>query len=109
VIGTTEPLRDIDREHAGLTDVAGGGVEGRAVLGPLQAVGRTIPVGGDLAGLAGRDVTQEDRIFVGLEARAGHGAIGQGLAVRREDRARVPGVVGLGQVGELVARGQARV
>src|SRR5690606_35262872 len=94
----------VDGEQAGLTDIARSGVEGVSVLGPLQRIRRTVPVGRDLARLAGGDVAQEDRELVRFKARTGHGAVGQGLTVRREDRAGVPGRVGLGQIGQLARR-----
>uniref|UniRef100_A0A0N4Z1H5 LigA n=1 Tax=Parastrongyloides trichosuri TaxID=131310 RepID=A0A0N4Z1H5_PARTI len=98
------PVARVDGEQASLTDIARRRIEGVPVLRPLQRIGRTVPVGRDLARLAGGDVAQEDRIFVGLEARTGHGAVGQGLAVGREDRAGVPGRVGVGQIGQLAGR-----
>ena len=94
-------------EQPGRTHVAGGRVQGLAVARPLQGVRRTVPVRRDLALLTALNIHQHDLITVGLKARTRHRAIGQGAAVRRKHRPRVPGRIVLGQVGEGPVAGQA--
>jgi hypothetical protein len=88
----------VDREQRMLAVGVAGRIQGAAVGRELQRAGRTIPVRGDVAGGAGGQVTRFDLEAVGFEGRAAHRQVIKRLAVAREQRIAVPGLIGIGQV-----------
>ncbi|KAG1255553.1 hypothetical protein G6F68_010278 [Rhizopus microsporus] len=95
----------VDLEQRVFAEVIGGGVDAGAIGGQGNATGRAIPLRGDLAGLAAGKVHRHQAEAVGLEARALHRAVEQGLAVGAEHRAGIPGRVGRGQVDRCLLAG----
>ncbi len=92
----------INAEQDVLADVIGIDQQALAVLRPLHAGDRTIPVRGKFAGLA-VFAHQHDAEAIGLKAGALHGQIGDGLAIGRNARRAVPGLV----VSRVVGQGAA--
>ncbi len=89
---------DIDREQRMFAIVVGRRIQGLAVLRQLQAAWRTVPLRIDFARLPRGKVERHDAEAVGLEGRALHRQVIQGLAVRGRQRIGVPGQIYRGQV-----------
>ena len=90
--------RHVDGEQRIAADVGRGGVEGLAVGGEDDPLGRAVPRLGEHPLLARGPVAQDDVEAVRLVARPRHPQVGEGLAVGGEDRLGVPRRIGRGQV-----------
>ena len=91
-------VRHVDGEEGGLARVGRRGVDGTAVGREDHLVGRAVP-GLRQHPLAARGhVAQLDAEEVGFETRAGHGEVGQRLAIGREDGLGVPRRIGVREV-----------
>ena len=94
--------RGVDLEQRYLADVVGRGQQALAVEARTEMADRAVPVAGERTYLAVARTAQHHLEAVGLESRTRHGEPGE-IAVRQEDRLRIPsGVVG-GEVARRIA------
>ena len=84
---------DVNGKERALPQIGRHSVDRGAIRRPHDIAGRAIPLFGQYSSVAARPGSQHDTLTIGLEAGTRHGQIGQGLAVRREDRRRVPGLI----------------